>query len=386
MIDSRTKRQYDALDKWEASGYKGTLEATTGFGKTYMSMLAIQGMIWKQNITSVTIIVPTIDLKTQWEEELAKNNIDIAQVFVVNTASKYWDVIGCDLLIIDEYHTVASRHFRKVLDINHKYLLTLTATVTRTDGLHTYLLERAPIFDTIGLQECLDNEWISEFVIYNIPVEMPKIDMMVYKEHDKKFRQLATNISGINEANYFLNSGNKKKAGQAARYYKYLRLRKDVCKNNSNKHAIVERIVDCFPDVYGIIFNPSIDFAKQVEVDLGDKCLAYHSKISKKKREQIITKFKDESTSVRLLSTVSTLDAGFNHPKSSLGIITSGNSSQLTNIQRTGRLVRKHPNKQGVIVNLYSPDTQEVAWLESRLKGVKVVNITIEEFEALYKQ
>ena len=210
--------------------------------------------------------------------------------------------------------------------------------------------------------------------------------MMVYKEHDKKFRQLATNISGINEANYFLNSGNKKKAGQAARYYKYLRLRKDVCKNNSNKHAIVERIVDCFPDVYGIIFNPSIDFAKQVEVDLGDKCLAYHSKISKKKREQIITKFKDESTSVRLLSTVSTLDAGFNHPKSSLGIITSGNSSQLTNIQRTGRLVRKHPNKQGIIVNLYSPDTQEVAWLESRLKGVKVVNITIEEFEALYKQ
>lgn len=387
MEDSRTLRQYKGLDAWESNNYRGTLEWITGMGKTYASIMAIEGMIRKQNIKSVIIIVPTIDLKNQWEEELKKNNINITKVIVVNTAAKYYDSLECDLLIIDEYHTVAGEYFRSVLKIPYKFILTLTATIERTDGLHELLLKHSPIVDTITLEEALDNNWISEFIVYNIAVELSKKEMSLYRKYNTAFKKLACKISGINEANYFLKSKDTNKVRMAGRYYKYLRLRKDICKNNSNKIDIVRRLINCFDSEYGIIFNPSIKFAKEVEKTLGSKtCLSYHSKLSKKDRALIIGSFKSNLNPVRFLSTVSALDAGFDHPKSSIGIITSGNSSQLRNIQRTGRVVRKHPNKQAIIINLYSPGTQEVSWLHSRLKDAKVIDISIDNFEQKYKK
>jgi len=386
-MDSRTKRQYGILDKWEKNNYIGTAECVTGFGKTYMAILAIQGMIKRKGISKVTIIVPTKDLKDQWQEELIKNKVQsICTVMVVNSGAKYYDVLSCDLLIIDEYHTVAPPYFRKVLDIQYKYLFTLTATIKRTDGLHDILLKHSPIIDTVTLEEALRNKWVAEFIIYNIPVDLNFDDLDEYNKITTRFKGIAAKVGGMQNAKLMLKSPIREEAGLAAAYYKCIRKRKDICMNNYNKVDIVKRIVDCFPNTYGLIFNPSIDFSKKIESELGKKCMSYHSKLSKVKRTEVIKKFKDNRTSVRLLSTVSALDAGFNHPKSSLGIITAGNSSSLTNIQRTGRLVRKHPDKQAIIVNLYSPDTQEVSWLNTRLNGMKTVWLnSIEDFEMIYK-
>ena len=69
----RTARQLDGLRKWKANDYEGIAQYPTGFGKTYTAILAIRGMIKKDNIQSVLVVVPTIELKKQWESELIKN-------------------------------------------------------------------------------------------------------------------------------------------------------------------------------------------------------------------------------------------------------------------------------------------------------------------------
>ena len=39
---TRLIRQQKTIDIWKANGYKGTLEAVTGFGKTYVACLIIK--------------------------------------------------------------------------------------------------------------------------------------------------------------------------------------------------------------------------------------------------------------------------------------------------------------------------------------------------------
>ena len=64
----RTKRQLVGLGKWKANKFRGIAQYPTGFGKTYTAILGIRGMIKKANIKSVLVVVPTIELKKQWEQ------------------------------------------------------------------------------------------------------------------------------------------------------------------------------------------------------------------------------------------------------------------------------------------------------------------------------
>ena len=84
-------------------------------------------------------------------------------------------------------------------------------------------------------------------------------------------------------------------------------------------------------------------------------------------------KFKDGRTKQRVISAVKALNAGFDVPDCSLGIVAAGNSKKLDNIQRTGRIIRYVPGKEAIIINLYAPDTQEVAWLTNRQEGQEVI-------------
>jgi len=69
MKIDRTSRQLEGLKKWRANEFRGIAQYPTGFGKTYTAILAIRGMIKKAGIKSVLVVVPTIELKKQWEQE-----------------------------------------------------------------------------------------------------------------------------------------------------------------------------------------------------------------------------------------------------------------------------------------------------------------------------
>ena len=382
---NRDKRQILGLRKWSECSFRGIAQYPTGFGKTYTAIRAIIGMIKRKDIESVLVVVPTITLKEQWEKELDKNNINIAEVYVINTAVK--KNRECDLLILDEVHRYAAETFKRIFgQCGYKYILGLTATLQREDGLHDIILKYIKVFDTISIEEALKNDWISPYKIYNIEVPFDKKEGDAYKKANNNFRYYAMQLGGgdsFKTAKVWISSSDVIERGKAAAYYNSMRSRKKLCLNNSNKISAVKTIIDLFPDRNGLTFSANTSFADSLQKVLGDVSMTFHSKLTKKAQDTVMKTFKDKRTKVRIINTCKALNEGLDVPECSIGIVAGSNSTALTFIQQLGRVVRHIPGKQALFINLYTPDTQEEKWLNKRMNGVNpkfVTRLTLDEF------
>ena len=206
MQNTRTTRQLQVLNKWEKKNYKGTFIAATGFGKTFTGILGIKGLIKRKNIESIIIIVPSTGLKDQWEEKLFDQHLhEICEVYVINTAAAKSNELKCDLIIYDEYHRSGSEFFGQVRSIKYKYALALTATIERTDGAHEEMLDELPIVDEVTIEECLENGWVSNYLILNLMVPFKLDDQILYETLTNDFNRAAANCT-TDEAGAFENA------------------------------------------------------------------------------------------------------------------------------------------------------------------------------------
>jgi superfamily II DNA or RNA helicase len=379
-VSSRTERQLGIVQKFADNKGRGTLLAATGFGKTFTAIMVIIRLIRARANGSVIIVVPTINLKNQWKKELNKNKVNKnCDVIVINTA--YKSKLKCDLLICDEIHAYGAEQFIKVFDkITYQFIFGLTATIERSDGMHEVLLEYAPIIDEVPIEECHEKGWVSDYLVYNLAVPMYDDEQVEYDKANKKFRYAAGRLGfggsqSFNNARKYLTDKTADPAMRAvaAIYYNSMRERGDICKNSQAKIPVIKELLEKFDDRKALLFSASTKFADEVQEELGDMCLSFHSKRTKKQQVEILKKFKDGRTKQRVISSVKALNAGFDVPDCSLGIVAAGNSKKLDNIQRTGRIIRYVPGKTAIIINLYAPDTQEVSWLNKRQEGQNVV-------------
>ena len=226
------------------------------------------------------------------------------------------------------------------------------------------------------IEECHEKGWVSDYLVYNLSVPMYDDEVEDYDKANKQFRFAAGRLGfggsqSFNMARKYLNDQNADPGmrGIAAIYYNAMRKRGEICKNSQAKIPVIKELLEKFSDRKALLFNGSVKFADEVQEELGDICLSFHSKRSKKQQAEVLRKFKDGRTKQRVISSVKALNAGLDVPDCSLGIVAAGNSRKLDNIQRTGRIIRYMPGKTAVIINLYAPDTQEVAWLNKRQEG-----------------
>ncbi len=388
---NRDARQVEGLRKWRQSSFQGIAEYPTGFGKTYTAIRAILGMISKKQIKSVLVVVPTITLKEQWEKELAKKKVKIAEVYVINSAVKKTHDI--DFLILDEVHRYAAETFKEIfVRTKYKYILGLTATLERDDGLHELILKQMPVFDTITIEEALQHSWISPYKIFNVQVPFAPDDLAAYKKADNSFKYFAMQMGrggqAFDTAKLWIGSDDPTERGKAAAYYNSLRTRKKLCLNNVNKVAAVKTIIDLFPNRNGLTFSANTDFADSLQNVLGGISMTFHSKLSKKSQGIVMKTFKDKRTKIRILNTCKALNEGLDVPECSIGIVAGSNSTALTFIQQLGRVVRHIPGKEAYFINLYTPQTQEEKWMQKRMKNVDpslVTDVTLPEFINLIK-
>jgi superfamily II DNA or RNA helicase len=387
---TRDERQIEVLRNWRKSNFCGIFQAATGFGKTYTAIMAIKGMVPRAGIKSCLIVVPTLELKSQWESELKKNKISFAKVMVINSAIKQKHKV--DMLVLDEIHRYAAESFRSIFDnVLSSYILGLTATLEREDNFHELILEYLPVFDEVTVDDALDNEWIAPYKVYNIPIALSPEDQVEYNKANNAFKHFAAKLGhggqAFKNATSYLKSSDKALQGQAGAYYNSMRKRKNICQNNSNKILATKQIINNLSDRNGLIFSATTEFAEDLQNTLGDICMTFHSKIKRKEQEMIVKRFKDKRTKVRFLSSVQALNEGFNVPDCSLAIIAGSTSTKRTFIQQLGRVVRKQPDKEAIIINLYTPGTQEEVWMKKRLEGInkdRVEICTLEEFLNLY--
>jgi len=414
------------------------LEYATGFGKTFVSIIIFKKILIKWINCECIVIVPTTQLKGQWEKILKDENLK-AKVYVINTVALGDKKYKCDLLILDEVHLYPKGlKFSQVFNkINYKLLLGLTATLS--DELRKKLEPYAKVVDTITQKEAKDNNWISDYIEYNLPVELTEEDKETYTKLNKEFNKyfsyfnfdfnLAMKCRKSSEAKLYADQmgwDHKQVTFFANRWGFFMKERKEWLYNTQGKIDLTVEIIKRF-NVKTIVFSESKVFANEVAKQLGDKAVAYHSyldtelrsnnktigylvkegkttvcqdvnynpisfsdlekkysKISKfgktKLLKEALTKFSDNRYKINAICTAKALNQGTDIPDIELGIIGARTSSSIDSVQESGRICRKYKRKdgtmkRGVIINIYVPKSQDEKWLMKAQKNPDVIFI-----------
>lgn len=398
-MDFRKREQYLALTKWKENNYLGTALCCTGFGKTYLGILAACWHIKQDKSQKWLVLVPTINLISQWREEAYKWGYGIewdknVECVCYQSAYKYLNNHYSGI-IADEIHVGLSPEYRKIF-VNNTYdkLLCLTATEPENDEYNEYLNIVAPIIYSIDLEKAVKLGIISPFTIYCLKVNLTDDERIEYKKINNNFIyykmklgefdafEKATKILKSKESDYNDKREYLESRKNAALFFKAIRERGSVVKNAECKITKTKEIIDKFINRKCLTFSESNKFTDRVFKELKPISLKYHSGMTKKAREISITHFRNNKFK-RVLCTTKALNAGFDVPIVSLAIIQGLTSKALTLIQRIGRTVRFEFGKTGCIFILYIEDSQEESWLNNAISKLDKSNIkfinTIEE-------
>lgn len=458
-------RQLGIIDKWMAAGCKGTLEAVTGFGKTYVLILIIKRFHAKYPDYPVDIVLPKTNLCEAWTHptkgHIVKHGLSNVFAFVVNTYIKFERRFPA-ILGLDEVHNYASEEFGKVFEIagakpvgsieKGPHILGLTATLQRNDGKHRFIENYCPVIDTVGLDEAKREGYVSKSKTYNLGIHLNEEDEETYKVLDGTFRnafakfnhdfdlamacckpigaftkltvpvkvkemkngnpvlieRMTELVKNTGEwllyfAQYNLWDGSvdhawspKAVARIAHQFSASMRGRKTFLYTAPSKIDEIEKIVNKFP-YKTVTFSENSDFADAVVERLGEeRCKSYHSKTkgittrvevmdkkgrviykdkkigSKVHKQNILAEFMRQGT-FQVLSTVKSLDEGFDYQGVKIGIQASYTSTKRQNTQRTGRATRldeEDETKMALNINLYVKGTQEEKWLNDKQRGI----------------
>jgi len=214
MIDPlKLERQKQGVSIWRLNKGRGTLNYIMRFGKTKVAELAMEEIIKSKGNVRIITIVPN---------EIAFNNIKHfnteygAECYTTTTLynaidSGEFDCNGIYLVIIDEIHKMINPKFKHYIDkLDFKFGLGLTGNKINREGEHFLVGIGFPIIDIISEEEALENNWISKFTEYNLPVEISEGEKKRFKivtdginEIAGSFRGIFTRVNAAFKANVF---------------------------------------------------------------------------------------------------------------------------------------------------------------------------------------
>lgn len=332
----RLQRQELAFNRWRAGkavnnvirAAVGIITAVTGFGKTYILILAIRYMNKRYPDRNAIVVVPTTKLLEDWmgtkERKGHIQNFGLlnVKVFVVNTFVKYkdWET---DLLGLDECHRYSNedaQYFSTILKITkYRFLLAMSATLSGRQE-EFFLRHGIPVVDIIDDAEAQRNGYVAPSIVYNLGITLTQEDAKFSEEIDKKFRSY---FARFNHEFDLVKACNGKKdvpisvrlkngtylgkrtprewiaelgrmngydgtpghpyspqniARNAAQCMFAIRERKNKWQNAPAKLEVACQIINRFP-VKTITFAETADFADQLAAKLPGIAVAYHSRL-----------------------------------------------------------------------------------------------------------
>jgi superfamily II DNA or RNA helicase len=380
-IKIKDQEQRKAINAWARAGFRGSVIAGTGFGKSRVGVLAVGETLRRTPLSNAIVLVPTIQLQEQFEDEFHKGGYSdiLHRVDIVCYQSAYkLESQHYNVVVADEIHLGLSKEHIKFFDNNsYDRLLCMTATQPEDPEYKAKLYARAPIVYELSLDDCVDLGLVSPYNIYCISVELTEEEKVEYKKANNMFvhyKYKLGQFDAFNEAKRIIasnNAGSHEKQW-AILFYKAIRQRKAIVDFAVNKITVIKNVVLSNLKNRILTFSGANDFTDQVCEALSPLAVAYHSKKTKKQRENALLEFKGKTK--RVLCSTKALNQGFDVPDADMGIICGLTSKSLTMIQRVGRLLRFQEDKVGKIIILYIKDTQEEKWLKSAVKGLTNVN------------
>jgi superfamily II DNA or RNA helicase len=401
-ISGPREYQIEAFNNWVANGHKGLFAMATGTGKTITSLNCLLNIFFEIKSYKAIIIVPTISLVEQWKKECIKFNfkniitvsskenwednlsffntaaklIDTSFIVIVTYASfvklkfqtQFEFLPKETILIADEVHNMGSIGFQKIIGSIHlEKRIGLSATPGRkydeegNQAIEAFFNDKPPYIVALSMERALELGWLCEYLYFP---HIVRLNEREHEEYMKISKQLYKFLDPVT------------KSYQKSPIVEMLLLkRKRIVHKAINKKAEFKKIIDSeFAKrgnlKYTLIYVPEgieNDFEKDdinAETDEDIVLIDEYTKIvsttdeslmikkftsNSKNREEILKDF--EAGNIHVLTSMKCLDEGVDLPRSELAIFCSSTGNPRQFIQRRGRVLRLHKDKQYAIIH-----------------------------------
>ncbi len=363
--------QQAALDAWRAAGDRGCLELPTGSGKTVIGLAAIAALE-----TATLVVAPTIDLLTQWRQELETefgDTVDIGQlgggeqrvtpltVATYDSAYLQADALGDQfgLLILDEVHHVGGEGYRDIARLMAAPArLGLTATFERPDGAHTRIEDLVGPVVYQRDPDDLAGDYLADFDIKRITVDLTPAERDRYETYQGTFTDYlaATDLqlrSGSDYQELVKRSGSDPRAREALLAKQRAR---EVIMNAVRKIDALGDILDRHREDRIIVFTAYTDLV----YELADRFLIppITNETSTDERHDILERFRNGAYT--RVVTANVLDEGIDVPDANVAVVLAGSGSEREFTQRLGRILRPSADqRRALLYEVVTSDTTE---------------------------
>lgn len=431
-------REYQqiAFNNWKDNGQSGLFAMATGTGKTITSLNCLLEIYKRTGYYKALILVPTITLVNQWESECRKFNY--TTIIKVCSKSPHWknDIAGIllqerlrpteqvsyiviatyasfsrqnifmelnqlpakTLLIADECHNMGSATMLKLLPkVNCKRRIGLSATPERQfDEENTFKLfsffnsENSYTYE-YSMKDAINNGILCRYYYYPHLVSLTDFEMKDYLKLSHKISKYYNNNSGSFKNDPILTALLLSRKRIIHKAYNKLTvfcsiLNEQYKKKNNLKYTLVyvpegNDPNDFFEtDLYSDKDETEPDndaihlidvFTKAVR-DINNRTTVRQFVSGITERDEILEQF--ARGDIDVLTSMKCLDEGVDVPRAEFAIFCASTGNPRQFIQRRGRILRQHPDKQFayihdlVVIPEVTPDSESYAMERNMLK------------------
>ena len=395
LLDPRAPRAYqrEAVDRWRASGARGTVVLPTGAGKTLVALVAIHELQ-----AGTCIVAPTRALVAQWFTQLAdafgvdrvgayygdEKDVRALTVTTYHSAFPLLERWGARfaLLVLDEAHHLAdtadgeARAWHDHLRIAPcPFRLGLTATYP--DG-HDAELRRlvGPVAYRRTIGEMTDVE-LARFAMTRCYVRLTAAEEARYAALTDVYERHVTSAGHRERAAtpgdaWRMFAASARRSPAARRAFRAFHERERLVRLAEGKLREAERILRAHPAEQAVLFCGGVDAAEAVSRELAIPMITATTPASE--RHALLAAL--SRGEVRAVSSVRVLDEGWDVPGAKLGIVLgdSTRGSPRQHVQRLGRLLRRQGDAMASLYEIVAAGTYEFFASQKRGTGVRRVS------------
>jgi superfamily II DNA or RNA helicase len=399
LLDPRTPfpHQREAMTTWWNAGGRGVVVLPTGTGKTFVALLAIA------HVGRPTLVItPTIPLMNQWYGELLRAFADQSSTHTPRVVAEPFDgtqsvpaAVGLlgggyydlqpltvttydsayihlerwgnkfGLIVFDECHHLPSASYQfAAVGAIAPYRLGLTATPERADGRESLYPELVgPIVYRREIKQ-LAGDFLAEYRVVRIDVALTAEEKDRYDQARHVYRQFVLDrgisIGSPSGWQRFIQETCRHPDGRTA--FQAYREQKRISMAAPAKINLLGELLHQHALDRMIVFTYDNASVYQIARRFLVPAITHQTKT--RERQQVLERFHSGEYNVVVTSQV--LNEGVDVPAANVGVILSGTGSVREHVQRLGRLLRKHGDKQALLYEVVTRDTAEEYTSERR--------------------
>jgi superfamily II DNA or RNA helicase len=385
--------QIEAYNNWVNNNYQGIFAMATGTGKTITSLNCLLEESKGKNYNAI-ILVPTITLVNQWEEEAKSFNFQeiikvsskenwegrlattlstakrIPKSFIVITTyasfvkDKFFKNLANfpkdTILIGDEAHNIGSKSIlARLSQIPFNKRIGLSATPKRiydlegSISMERFFNDSEPYTYSFGMERAINDGILCKYFYHPHIVELTDEELAEYIEISKKLAKFFNKGSDSLEKNDIVEKLLLKRKRIIHKAENKLHKTISILKGRFQKEGNLNYTFIYVPEGYTEqeleeeeLEDESIKIINQYTREIGkiDKSIFVNQFTSgMPDRDSILGQFKEGK--IQVIASMKCLDEGVDIPRAEHAIFCSSTGNPRQFIQRRGRILRRHPDK-----------------------------------------